>query len=43
MINPSLNVNKAFIEQVEKCMHTIFGEITQYFIKATLEKTIQVF
>ena len=38
MINPSLNVNKAFRYQVEKCMNTKFGELTQYFIKATLSK-----
>ena len=38
MINPGLNVNKAFIEQVEKCMFNRFGQITQPFIKATLAK-----
>ena len=38
MINPGLNVNKTFIEQVDKCMLTIFGAITQPFIKATLAK-----
>ena len=38
MINPGLNVNKFFREQVEKCMYTTFGEITQHFIKSTLEK-----
>ena len=38
MINPELNVNKAFIEQVETCMYTTFDEITQPFIKATLAK-----
>ena len=32
MINPGLNVNKASREQVEKCMFTTFGEITQPFI-----------
>ena len=42
MINKGLNVNKAFREQVEKYMYTTFGEITQLFIKATLEKIIQV-
>ena len=36
--NPGLNVNKAFREQVEKCMYTTFGEITQPFIKSTLAK-----
>ena len=25
MINPGLNVNKAFREQVEKCLYTTFG------------------
>ena len=38
MINPSLHVNKAFRYQVEKCLNTTFGELTQYFIKATLSK-----
>ena len=38
MINPGLNVNKAFREKVGKCMYTKFGEITQLFIKATLAK-----
>ena len=38
MINPGLNVKKAFREQVEKCMFTTFGEITQPFIKSTLAK-----
>ena len=34
MINPGLNVNKAFREHVEKCMCTTFGEIKQPFNKA---------
>ena len=38
MVNTCLNVNKYFREQVEECMYTIFGEITQTFIKATLAK-----
>ena len=38
MINSGLNVTKEFREQVEKGMHTAFGEITQLFIKATLLK-----
>ena len=38
MINPGFNVNKSFREQVEKCMYTTFGEITQPFIKSTLAK-----
>ena len=43
MINPGLNVNKAFREQVQTCMYTTFGEITQPFIKSTLAKIIQVY
>ena len=31
MINPGLNVNKTFREQVEKCIYTIFGEITNLY------------
>ena len=42
MINPSLHVNKALKEQVEKCMNTTFGELTQTFIKITLFKKTQV-
>ena len=38
MINPGLNVNKSFREQVENCMFTAFGEITQPFIKSTMLK-----
>ena len=38
MINPGLNDTKAIRCQVGKCMQTIFGEITQPFIKATLLK-----
>ena len=38
MINPGLNINKSFIEQVKKCMFTTFGAITQPLIKATLAK-----
>ena len=38
IINPGLNVNKAFREQGKKFMNTTFGEITQPFIKATLAK-----
>ena len=38
IINPGLNINKDFREQVEKCMNTALGEITQHFIKSTLEK-----
>ena len=38
MINLGLNVNKAFRHQVEKCIYTTFGEITEPSIKATLSK-----
>ena len=38
MISPGLNFNKSFREQVEKCMYTKFGEITQPFIISTLAK-----
>ena len=38
MIHPGLNVNKTLKKQVEKCMLTIFGAITQPFIKAILLK-----
>ena len=38
MINPKLNIKKAFIEQVNKGMNTTFGEITQPHIRSTLEK-----
>ena len=33
-----MNVNKAFRDQVEKCMYTTFGEIKQTFIKSKLLK-----
>ena len=38
MINPTFNINKAFREQVDKCMKNAFGAITQPHIKTTLEK-----
>ena len=38
MINPGLNDNKSFREQVEKCMFTTFGAIIQPFINSTLAK-----
>ena len=38
IINPGLNVNKTFREQVEKCMYNTLGESTQTFIKSTLVK-----
>ena len=41
MINPDMNVNKTFREQVDKFMFTAFGAITQPFIKATFFLIIQ--
>ena len=41
-INPILHVNKSFRYQVEKCMNSTFGAITQPFIRATLLKKMQV-
>ena len=38
IINPNLNIKKAFREQVDKCMSTAFGAITQTHIRATLSK-----
>ena len=38
IIHPSLHINKAFRDQVGKCMNTTFGELTQPFIKTTLFK-----
>ena len=38
MINPKLNINKAFIEQVDKCMDSTFGLINQTYIIYTLKK-----
>ena len=38
MINPGLNINRAFIEQVENFKYTTICEIAQPFIKATLTK-----
>ena len=38
MINPTLNINKAFRKQANKCMETIFGTITKSHIKTTLAK-----
>ena len=37
-INPKLNINKAFIEQVDKCMNNTFVPITQIFIRETSPK-----
>ena len=38
MINPTLNINKAFKEQVNKCMNNLFDAITQPNIRTKLEK-----
>ena len=38
MIHPKFNFNKAFREQVNKCMKTAFGAITQPHIITILEK-----
>ena len=38
MINPKLNINKAFREQVHKCMNNTFGPSNQPFIRSTLAK-----
>ena len=38
IINPGFNDNKAFREQVGKCMYTTFGEITKPLIIPTLAK-----
>ena len=38
MINPTLNINKVFKEQVTKCMKTTFGEIAQSHISIILAK-----
>ena len=38
MINKKLNINKAFREQLHKCMNNKFGPITQPHIRSTLSK-----
>ena len=38
MINPDLNINKSFKEQVNKCMENTFGAITQPHISKILSK-----
>ena len=38
MININLHVNKAFKEQVKKCMNTIFGALTQPINKTISSK-----
>ena len=43
MINPTLHINKAFKEQVEKYTNNTFGTLTQPFIKKQRQKRIQVF
>ena len=41
MINPPFNINKAFKEQVNKCMKITFGEMTEPRIGKILAKQIQ--
>ena len=36
MINPDLNINRAFKEQETKCMKTTFGTITETYISKIL-------
>ena len=38
MIHPNLNINKSFIEQVDKCMNNTLFPIAQPHIRATLAK-----
>ena len=38
MINPNFSINKAFKEQVTKCMKTAFGAIIQQHISKILSK-----
>ena len=42
MMNPNLSINKAFKEQVTKCMKTKFGAMTQQHIGKILNKKVQV-
>ena len=42
MINLKFNINKAFREQLHKCMNNTFGPITQPYIKATLAKNNRI-
>ena len=42
MINPYLHVDKAFIDQGEKCMNNTFDALIQRFIKTILYKKIQL-
>ena len=42
MINPSLHVNKAFRDQVEKFINNTFGALTQPFVKTILSKKTSV-
>ena len=41
MINSTLNIKKAFREQVNKCMNNKFGPINQPFIGSILAKIVQ--
>ena len=38
MINPKLNINKEFREQMDKCLNNTVGPITQNYIRATWSK-----
>ena len=38
MINLGFHFNRTFRDEVEKCIYTIFSELTQPFIKATFSK-----
>ena len=42
MINPNLNINKPFKEQVTKCIKNTFGTITQPHISKILAKKTRV-
>ena len=42
LINPTLHINKAFREQVEKCMNNTFVSLTQHFILKTHIKNTSV-
>ena len=42
MINPNFSINKAFKEQVTKCMKTIFVAMTQQYISKILSKNTRV-
>ena len=43
MVNSTLNVNKSFKEQVEKCTNDAFGAITQHFLEIPRNRRMPVF